>query len=293
MRKLTFYQLDVFTRRRYEGNPLAVVLRADGLTERQMQAIAREMNLSETTFVLRPRAPRALRRLRIFTVARELPLAGHPVVGTWFLLAELEVVRPGTTEILQETGAGILPVAFAWRGRRAARVTMTQRPAAFSAARPPRHELAAALGLSPRDLDPSLTAEFVSTGIKHLMVPVRSEAVVGRVEVDYSRLRRLLARYASVLAYVFHAQGRRAHARGFASEEQIEDPATGSAAGPLGAFLVRHGRLGAGAMLRVAQGVEIGRPSEIEVRIERSGRGQLLPRVSGTAVIVAWGEILV
>ena len=133
MRKFRFYQLDVFTERRFAGNPLAVVLGADDLTARQMQAIAREMNLSETTFVCRPRHRRALRRVRIFTTMQELPLAGHPVVGTWFLLATLGLVRPGTPEILQEIGAGLLPVAFAWRGRKPTRVTMTQCPARFFA----------------------------------------------------------------------------------------------------------------------------------------------------------------
>lgn len=292
MRKFSFYQVDVFTRRRYAGNPLAVVLDADRLGTRQMQAIAREMNLSETTFVLRPRDRRARRRVRIFTIARELPLAGHPVVGTWFLLAELGVVRPGTREILQEIRAGILPVTFAWRGRKASSVTMTQRPAEFFAARPPVGELARSLSLSPQDLDAKLPAEFVSTGVKHLLVPVRSDSAVLRVEADYPRLKRLLGRYKSVLAYVFSLKGQRAHARGFAADEGFEDPATGSAAGPLGAYLVQHGRIAAGQTLWVAQGLEIGRPSKILVEVERTAGNALVPRVSGSAVIVARGEIL-
>lgn len=216
MRKLRFYQLDVFTKRAYAGNPLAVVLDADGLTQRQMQAIAREMNLSETTFVCRPRDRRALRRIRIFTVLRELPLAGHPVIGTWFLMAALGVVRAGTREIVQEVGAGLLPVAFTWRGRKSTRVTMTQRPARFFPTGLARNELARSLGLSPQDFDPVLPPKIVSTGVKHLMVPVRSDRAVARLEVDYNRLRRLLARHAGVLAYVVHARRRRAHARGFA-----------------------------------------------------------------------------
>lgn len=293
MRKFRFYQLDVFTKKRYAGNPLAVVLDADDLTQRQMQAIAREMNLSETTFVCRPRDRRALRRVRIFTIVRELPLAGHPVIGSWFLLASLGVVRPETREIVQEIGAGLLPVGFTWDGRKPMRVTMTQRPARFFPTHLAQSELARALGLSPRDFDPTLKPEFVSTGVKHLMVPARSDRAVARMEVDYIRLRRLLARHVGVLAYIFHARGTHAHARGFAPEELIEDPATGSAAGPLGAYLVEHGRLRPGQTLRVAQGIEMGRPSAIEVKVERTPKGGHVPRVSGSAVIVARGEILI
>jgi PhzF family phenazine biosynthesis protein len=208
-------------------------------------------------------------------------------------MAALGVVRAGTPEIVQEVGAGLLPVAFTWRGRKCTRVTMTQRPARFFPTGLARSELARSLGLSPQDFDPVLPPKFVSTGVKHLMVPVRSDRAVARLEVDYNRLRRLLARHAGVLAYVFHARRRRAHARGFAPEELIEDPATGSAAGPLGAYLVKHGVVKPGRTLQVAQGIEMGRPSRIEVEVEHTAKDELVPRVSGTAVIVARGEIWV
>src|ERR1700733_3518385 len=172
--KRHFYQLDVFTDRPFAGNPLAVITDGDGLSPRQMQAIAREMNLSETVFVQKPTGNRALARLRIFTTTRELPLAGHPVIGTWFLLAQLGVVpaQEGSVRVLQQTGAGILPVELAFHNGRPVRVTMTQRPARFTRATFSRATLAAALGLKPSDLAPSLPIEFASTGISNLMVPV-------------------------------------------------------------------------------------------------------------------------
>src|SRR5690348_8991239 len=162
-----FHTLDVFTTARFEGNPLAVVTDGDGLSTDQMLAIAREMNLSETVFVQKPTEDDALTRLRIFTVHEELKLAGHPVIGTWFLLAELGVVpaQEGGVHILQQTGAGVLPVEIRFKDGRPHRVTMTQTEALFKPAKLNKKKLASALGLSPKDFDPKLEPEFVSTGI--------------------------------------------------------------------------------------------------------------------------------
>src|SRR5246127_4199818 len=148
-----FYTLDVFTTNRFEGNPLAVVTDADGLSDDAMLAIAREMNLSETVFVQKPTEDQALARLRIFTTREELKLAGHPVIGTWFLLAELGVVpaQEGGVHILQQTGAGILPVEIRFKDGRPQRVTMTQKEAAFKPSRINKKALAKALGLSLKD----------------------------------------------------------------------------------------------------------------------------------------------
>src|SRR5215468_6439396 len=128
-----FYTLDVFTTTRYAGNPLAVFTDGDGLTDEEMQAIAREMNLSETVFVQKPTEEEALARLRIFTTKEELRLAGHPVIGTWFLLAELGVVpaQAGGVHILQQTGAGVMPVEIRFKDGRPQRVTKTQKEAQF------------------------------------------------------------------------------------------------------------------------------------------------------------------
>jgi trans-2,3-dihydro-3-hydroxyanthranilate isomerase len=290
--KRRLYTLDVFTSKPFAGNPLAVVTDGDGLTAKKMQAIAREMNLSETVFIQRPTNNRALARLRIFTTTQELPLAGHPVIGTWFLLAELGVVpaSEGSVHILQQTGAGILPVEFTFHNGRPVRVTMTQKPARFSRAPFSRAALAATLGLKPSDLVPSLPLEFVSTGIANLMVPVTRTAVLAKIQMNMRALAQLIAPHGT-MAYCFSLEGRgRVRSRGMLPWGVMEDPATGSAAGSLGAYLVHHGQLKPSEPLLVAQGVEMGRPSEIHVEVTGE-KEKLTPKVSGSAVRIFEGEI--
>jgi trans-2,3-dihydro-3-hydroxyanthranilate isomerase len=289
-----FYTLDVFTTTRFEGNPLAVFTDGDELSDDQMLAIAREMNLSETVFVQKPTEEEALARLRIFTTKEELKLAGHPVIGTWFLLAELGVVpaQEGGVHILQETGAGILPVEIRFKDGRPQRVTMTQKEALFKPAKIDKKRLASALGLSPKDFDPKLEPEFVSTGIFNLMVPLRNRAALGKIAMNMSELGRLQGKNAT-MAYCFALGGGgngKAFSRGMLPWEVYEDAATGSAAGSLGAYLVRHGKLSPGHTLNILQGVEMGRPSHIEVEVTQSGK-KLVPRVSGAAVKVFEGTI--
>jgi trans-2,3-dihydro-3-hydroxyanthranilate isomerase len=289
--KRRLYTLDVFTKRPFAGNPLAVIADGDGLPPARMQAIAREMNLSETVFIQRPTNNRALARLRIFTTLRELPLAGHPVIGTWFLLAELGVVpaQEGEVHILQQTGAGILPVAIRFAKGRPELVIMTQRPARFQRARFSRAELSATLGLSSADFEPSLPLEFVSTGISNLMVPLRTRAALKKIRMNLHALRKLLGRD-GVMAYCFTlGSATRAYARGMVPWALQEDPATGSAAGSLGAYLVKHGEIEPRQPLSILQGVEIGRPSEIRVEVEKTEDGGLTPFVSGAAVRVFEG----
>jgi trans-2,3-dihydro-3-hydroxyanthranilate isomerase len=290
--KRRLYQLDVFTTKPFAGNPLAVVTDGDGLSVARMQAIAREMNLSETVFIQRPTNNRALARLRIFTTTAELPLAGHPVIGTWFLMGELGVVpaQEGSVHVLQQTGAGILPVEITFHNGRPVRVTMTQKPARFARPRVPRAALADTLGLRPADLDPSLPLEYASTGIFNLMLPLAGRAALKRIRMNARALSLLLSER-GVLAYCFALGGRgKAYARGMIPWGLIEDPATGSAGGSLGAYLVRHGRLRRGEALTIVQGVEMGRPSQIHVEVSDE-RGRLVPRVSGSAVRIFEGHI--
>ncbi len=289
-----FYTLDVFTNNRFEGNPLAVFTDGDGLSVDQMLAIAREMNLSETVFVQKPSEEEALARLRIFTTKEELKLAGHPVIGTWFLLAELGVVpaQDGGVHILQETGAGVLPVEIRFKDGRPQRVTMTQKEAIFKPAKINKKKLASALGISPKDFDPKLEPEIVSTGIFNLMVPLRSRAALGKIAMNMTELRRLQGKNAT-MAYCFALSGNgKAFSRGMLPWELYEDAATGSAAGSLGAYLVRNGKLAPGHTLSILQGAEMGRPSQIEVEVTQSGK-KLVPRVSGAAVKVFEGTIRV
>jgi trans-2,3-dihydro-3-hydroxyanthranilate isomerase len=287
-----FYTLDVFTTTRFQGNPLAVITDGDGLSDAQMLAIAREMNLSETVFIQKPTEDSALARLRIFTTKEELKLAGHPVIGTWFLLSELGVVpaQEGGVHVLQQTGAGILPVEIRFKDGRPQRVTMTQMQASFKPSKIDKKKLAAALGLTAKELDPKLDPEFVSTGIYNLMVPIRTRAALGKIQMNIVEMARLLGKQAA-LAYCFTlGNSHSAFTRGMMPWELYEDAATGSAAGSLGAYLVKHGLLGSGQTLQITQGVEMGRPSQIEVEVSQTGK-KLTPRVSGAAVKVFEGTI--
>jgi trans-2,3-dihydro-3-hydroxyanthranilate isomerase len=290
--KRRLYTLDVFTSKPFAGNPLAVITDGDGISPSRMQAVAREMNLSETVFVQRPTNNRALARLRIFTTTRELPLAGHPVIGTWFLLAELGVVpaADGKVRILQQTGAGILPVEITFAEGRPKLVTMTQKPARFSQTRVNQAPIAAALGLKTSDLDAKLPLEFVSTGIPNLMVPLKRRSSLAQIQMNMPVLARLISR-GGTMAYCFVLGSRgRAFARGMVPWGIIEDPATGSAGGSLGAYLVEHGMLRPGETLSITQGVEMQRPSEIRV-VANVERGRIVPQVSGSAVRIFEGHI--
>jgi trans-2,3-dihydro-3-hydroxyanthranilate isomerase len=290
--KRRLYTLDVFTTKPFAGNPLAVVTDGDGIPTATMQAVAREMNLSETVFIQRPTNNRALARLRIFTTRRELPFAGHPVIGTWFLLAELGVVpaSEGPVHVLQQTGAGILPVELTFHDGRPKYLTMTQKAAQFSRTRVNRAALAAALGLKPGDFDSKLPIEFVSTGIPNLVVPLASRAVLARIQMNMRALFQVISGNGT-MAYCFVLDGPgRVSARGMLPWGILEDPATGSASGSLGAYLVKHERLRAGEILRISQGVDMGRPSEIQVVVGLE-RGKLVSKVSGAAVRICEGHI--
>jgi trans-2,3-dihydro-3-hydroxyanthranilate isomerase len=287
-----FFTLDVFTTTRFQGNPLAVITDGDGLSDDQMLAIAREMNLSETVFVQKPTEDRALARLRIFTTKEELKLAGHPVIGTWFLLAELGVVpaQEGGVHVLQQTGAGILPVEIRFKDARPQRVTMTQKEASFKPSKIDTKKLAAALGLTHKDLHPKLPLEFVSTGIFNLMVPLRNRAALAKIQMNIVEMARLLGKQGALVYCFAVGANHSVYARGMMPWELYEDAATGSAAGSLGAYLVKHGLAGAGHTVQITQGVEMGRPSQIEVEVSETGK-KLIPRVSGAAVKVFEGVI--
>jgi trans-2,3-dihydro-3-hydroxyanthranilate isomerase len=301
MKEYRFFQADVFTDRPFTGNPLAIFPEAEGLTSDEMQSIAKEMNLSETTFVLPPTDLKARFRLRIFTPDFELPLAGHPVVGTCFVLAERGVIplEEGTTRIFQECKAGVLPVDVVMRGGKVQEVVMTQSPPRFFDEYHDRALLAAAVGLPEDELLPDgLPAQVVSTAVPQLMVPAASLHQLGRIELDTLALRRVLKETESDCFMIFtrecvHPEGT-VHARMFAASLGVgEDPATGSAAGALGAYLVKHGVVEAKptARIRVEQGYEMGRPSAIVVEVDADESGPKEVRVGGKAVEVAEGSL--
>jgi trans-2,3-dihydro-3-hydroxyanthranilate isomerase len=301
MRTFTFYQLDVFTDTSFAGNPLAVFPEADGIPVHLMQRIANEMNLSETVFVLP--SSKALRRLRIFTPKQELPLAGHPVVGTWNLLARLGVtpqVENGTIEIEQELNLGVLPVEIEFRKGEPFQVTMTQGKWQASAQVTDQTgiaRLATGLGLSISDIDidRNLPIEVVSTGIKSIDVPICTLEALGRIRVNTSALAEAYLPFGAVGCYAFTFEtkepGSFVHARFFAPNDGIvEDPATGSAAGALAGYLAQHGVLEDNSFI-IEQGDLMGRPSRIFAEVAGGPGNVERVKIGGSSIVVAKGEI--
>jgi len=301
MREYHFFQADVFTDRPFTGNPLAIFPEAEGLSSEDMQSIAKEMNLSETTFVLPPTDLKAQLRLRIFTPTSELPLAGHPVVGTCFVLAQHGIleVKEGSNRIFQECQAGVLPVDIIVKDGQVDRVTMTQSPPRFFDEFTDRKLLAKTVGLSEDQLLPDgLPAQVVSTAVPQLMVPARSLRHLDKIELDLVAMRNVLTETQTDSFMIFtreciHPEST-VHARMFAPTMGIvEDPATGSASGALGAYLVHRGLVKAEptAHIIVEQGYEMGRPSAIYVDVDSGEKGPFEVRVGGKAVEIAEGKL--
>ncbi len=303
MRRFRYIHLDVFTDAIFGGNQLAVFPEASGCSDAEMQAIAREMNFSESTFVLPATDPKALRRVRIFTPAAELPFAGHPVVGTTFALAYSGVARSeGDSPIYLELGVGTLPVDLLFEGQRLSFVWMHQPIPTFQPFPGDRATVAAAVGLQTSDLVEELPIEIGSSGVPFMYVPVRSVEALGRARAEANLTDLLTQAGAHTGAYVFTLERLRdasgvARSRMFAPIMGVaEDAATGSAAGPFGVYLLRNGQTAADefgeSRLRIMQGVEMGRASRIEVSIQASGDAVQDVRVGGASVVVAEGELL-
>lgn len=261
-----------------------------------MQILAREMNYSESTFVLPPEMPSAAQRVRIFTPSYEMPFAGHPTIGTAFVLAS-EGVLPlaGEATVTQlQLNLGLMPILIRSHEGRPSFVWMEQRPAEFEAPWTNLADVAAAIGVETDDIAaPGWPVQIVSTGVPYLLVPLRSLAAIRRARFDGPALRQLLAGQSELLAlYLFTREAEdpmhTAHARMFSPHpsDLPEDAATGSAAGPLGAYLVRHGIPPQGKMI-IEQGYEMSRPSLIHVEVTETGG----IRVGGQAVIVGEGAM--
>jgi trans-2,3-dihydro-3-hydroxyanthranilate isomerase len=267
---------DVFTDRPLEGNQLAVFTDARELPEEVLQPLARELNLSETVFVL-PKEGDGHVRIRIFTPAAELPFAGHPVLGTAFVLAgplQLE-------EILLETGLGVVPVRLERDGNRIVFGRMSQ-PIPTWEPFPHEADVLAAVGVERSELP----VELYNNGPQHVYVCLGSEDEVASLRPDLGRLAAL-----PLLTSCFAGSGRNWKTRMFAPGSGVaEDPATGSAAGPLAVHLARHGRIAWGEEIEISQGAEIGRPSKLYARADGSAGGVERVEVGGSAVIVARGE---
>ncbi len=287
------YELwDVFTTEPFRGNPLAVVPDATGLSDAQMQRIANEFNLSETSFVLPSESSDAGTRARYFTPTQELPMAGHPSVGTVFAL-EQRGRFAGQDELKLNLNVGPIQMTLEREGDTLNRVWMNQGVPklleTFDKAR-----TAAALGLTEGDLERDLPVQLGSAGNPFLLVPVVSLAVLERIQVSLPELSRLLpAGFRSVFVFTRNAPEADIRARMFSVTTGIdEDPATGSAHGPLGAYLAAHTDVLQGDESEFVshQGVEMGRKSELFVRLKRTEKGAQVS-VGGVAVKVGEGQL--
>jgi len=312
--KYNFIQLDVFTNQAFAGNPLAVFPEAEGIADELMQPIAREMNLSETVFVVPSDKEGVTRRLRIFTPTSELPFAGHPIAGTWNCLAREGVVPPpeggtGRVHLKHEVGIGVLPIEIDFKDGLPVRVTMTQGKWEIKAEIDDwndQADIARGLGLSREDLDETLPIQACSTGNAMLIVPIRSLADLGRCRPNVSLLEEVYARNGFTSSgatgcYAFTREtmeigDARAHARFFVGQNIGEDPATGSAAGPLGGYLVYHDATRVDPVdgfykFGIEQGDFMNRPSRIGLEVKGAPGKVEEVRVSGESVVVARGVV--
>jgi trans-2,3-dihydro-3-hydroxyanthranilate isomerase len=290
LRTYAFHHVDVFTETPFEGNPLAVFPDARDLDGATMQRIAREMNLSETVFVLPGPGESVAAKLRIFTPASELPFAGHPTIGTAFVLATSGVLA-GITRFAFEEGVGAVPVRvdpgppfLAW---------LTTPPVTFGSTFTDREAVAAALGVARGELCDNVPAQVASAGSPLVFVALRSEAAVDRCTFDARKARAVFGAEGKTGVYVFAQRDGGAYSRMFAPDNGIaEDPATGGATGPLAAFLFEHGLLAArdGLALTVEQGTHMGRRSILRILISGDGAQRRI-EVGGAAVALMEGTL--
>lgn len=311
MRRTGYVHLDVFTSRRFGGNPLCVFLDGRGLSTDEMQAIAREIGFSETTFLLPPDSPAAVRRVRIFTPTSEVPFAGHPAIGTVLALAFEGIVpfSPPFTRVVIELASGPTEVelvgdedvpSFAW---------MRQGIPKYGPIIDDIDRIARALGIGRGDIEThEVPPRVVSTGLAHLLIPVTGLTPMQRIRPNKVLLEDLLKEIKAEGIYAFTREvsarsKAHVHARSFDPLLGVwEDAATGSAAGPLGAHLVEKGVFPASKQtdateLVIEQGIELQRPSEIHVRIEadedaKAGSRVKAVYVGGSGLQVGRGEII-
>lgn len=298
VRTYHYVQVDVFTTTPFTGNPLAVFPDAAGMADAEMQAIARELNLSETTFVLPSDHAEAAYRVRIFTPVTELPYAGHPSVGTaWVLAQKGRIPLQGKrTSVRQDVLAGILQIDLETVDGRLHTVFTTQAPPEFGPVVADRAKVAAALGLTTSDLHAELPIQMVSTGLPWLLVPLRDSAALDEVRPNLAMFQGKDAVHYNIYPFALGPADRTAtsEARGFPTRE-FEDPVTGSASGCLGAYLVHHRvvkPVGGTAAFTHHQGRHLQRPGVVRIEVDTDAKGApQVVRVGGAAVPVLSGSI--
>jgi trans-2,3-dihydro-3-hydroxyanthranilate isomerase len=303
-RTLHFYQADVFTDLPFGGNPVAVVPDAIDLSDREFQQIAREMNLSETIFVLPPTELVAVAKVRIFTPVQEIPFAGHPVLGAFYILGKLNRLPLGgqITRVFYECNIGVFPVDVHRHKDDILRVVMTQpRPEFLSTVDPEEavYAVSVALGLEKNVLKGAKSpVQVVSTGLPVLIVPVRTLTAVRSIAPNAVAINDLCARYGAngimVFTTVTVEPFSTVHTRMFAPPIGVlEDPATGSASGALGAYLVHHGVVDVGPTTEIIaeQGYEMDRPARIVIQVESDDDAIQEVKVGGQVIQIVEGTI--
>jgi trans-2,3-dihydro-3-hydroxyanthranilate isomerase len=296
-----YLHLDVFTGERFGGNQLAVFLDARGLTAETMQAVTKEMNFSESTFILPAERPDTDIRMRIFTPGREMPMAGHPTVGSAFALALTGVIPPGRRRWTFGLNIGPTPVDIDWAGDSPTFVWMTQQPPVFGPIVADVEAAAHAIGADADAVRSTrLPVQEVSCGVPFVFIPLATRAHVDAASPNLDAFNRLCeaAGVDNHAMFVFSREpgpdGATVYSRMFAPGLGVhEDPATGSASGPLGCYLVRHGVVPsdqAGTILSL-QGVKMGRPSRVHIAIGLDGSEIRRVQVGGEAVLVGEGYL--
>jgi trans-2,3-dihydro-3-hydroxyanthranilate isomerase len=295
-----YLHLDVFTDRLFEGNQLAVFPEPQGLTTEQMQRIAKEMAFSETTFIFPPERGGDV-RMRIFTPDEELPMAGHPTIGSTFALAIEGVIPTNQDRFVFELGVGPTPVSLEWGENGLAFAWMTQPLPTFGGVIADREAFAAAVGVSAQDLLEGLPVQSVSCGVPFLFAPLVTRAAVDAVAIDRKALARCAGNAGLGELPVFFFTPERVgtgdetvYSRMLAPGYGIaEDPATGGASGPLGAYLLRHRLVTPDTARRMLslQGVAMGRPSRVHISIDSDEDRITRVRVGGVSVLVGRGEL--
>ena len=302
MTSLKYLHLDVFTARRFEGNQLAVFFEADALDERAMQTIAREMNFSESTFLLPAARPDTDIRMRIFTPGVELPMAGHPTIGTTFALAQTGVIVPGREHFVFGLGVGPTRVELTWAGAQLVFASMDQQLPDIRQPVVPVDLVVRAAGVDPdAHRLTGLPIQEISCGVPYLLLPLARRADVDAAVAEMTALRQIRSAFAvdHTGIYLFSTESAgddvTAYARMFAPGLGVaEDPATGSACGPLGCYLVQQGLVPRERAAQIVswQGVAMGRPSRIHIAITQDESGRISRvQVGGQAVSVAQGTL--
>ncbi len=290
-----FSIVDVFAEEKYAGNELAVIRQAESLSGPDMQKIAREMNFSETTFVLKDEESGGGFDVRIFTPQSEVPFAGHPTLGTAFIIQQ-EILRRPVGEVVLNLKVGPIPVTFSYRGQEPEVLWMKQIPPRFGETITAL-QAAQVLGLKPADIDPRFPVQSVSTGLPFFIVPLKTREALRQSRVDLRRLFALVNRTEAKAFLLFCPETldpqNHLQVRVFADALGVpEDPATGSANGCLAGYLVRHGYFGPGQInIRVEQGHEVGRPSLLLLKAGEES-GALSVSVGGRVIPVARGELV-